>query len=145
MRMRAAMIVGITGIVSAAALATNACAGSSTGSLDQGPRAGSEGGPCPGGGASCDVGLVCLSNLCVKPGDGGSTTSSSSSGSSSGGTGDASADDGGFDAAACKFKHPLLDGGLRYCVGGECHCETDDSCYAKDIAGSCCKGKTVCY
>lgn len=149
MIMRTAGIVSIAGVVSMVIASASACGGSDS-TVSQGGRAGSEGGPCPSGGASCDVGLICLSNTCVKPADGdaGGTTSSSSSGGSSGAPSDGSVqeDANGGDAAACKFQHPLLDAGLRYCDPGDCYCKKADSCYAKGIAAACCEGNEgTCY
>lgn len=147
MIMRTAGIVSIAGVVSMVVITASACGGSDS-TVSQGGRAGSEGGPCPTNGGTCDVGLVCLSKTCVKPadGDGGSTSSSSSSGSSGttdGSAGEAASD---FDAAACKYQHPVLDAGLRYCAPGHCYCKKADSCYPKAIAAPCCEGdEGTCY
>lgn len=148
MIMRRAGIVSIAGVVSMFVATAVACGGSDS-DVAQGGRAGSEGGPCPTNGGSCDVGLVCLSKTCVRPaeGDGGSTSSSSSGGSS--GTpsdGSVQEDANGFDAAACKYQHPLLDAGLRSCDPGHCYCKKTDGCYAKGIAAACCEGNEgTCY
>lgn len=153
MIIRAGGIVSIAGVVSMIAASASACSGSESNAVNEGPRVGSEGGPCPAAGTSCDVGLVCLSNLCVRPaetdGSPSASSSSSSSGSngSSGGPADASTDEAAaFDAADCKFKHPLLDAGLRFCGPGDCYCKGADSCYPKSIAAACCGGSEgTCY
>jgi len=146
MIMRTAGIVSIAGVVSMVFATASACGGSDN-TVAQGGRAGSEGGPCPTNGGSCDVGLVCLSNTCVKQADGDAGSSSSSSGSSGSPT-DASTGDGAsdFDAAACKYQHPLVDAGLRYCEPGHCYCKKTDGCNAKAIAAPCCEGNEgTCY
>jgi len=60
-----------------------------------------------------------------------------------------SADGGGSpDAAGCAFKHPLLDGGARFCAAGECYCawSNGESCYAAPIAAECCPSVSfICY
>lgn len=151
MVIRAVRIVSITGVISMVVVSAGACGGSEGSTVGSGPRAGSEGGLCAGD-KSCDVGLVCLSDLCVKPAndDGGSTTTStsSSSGGSSSGSADGSIGDGSspFDAAACKGSHPLLDASLRYCEAEHCYCKKNDSCLAKVIAAQCCDGdQGTCY
>ena len=147
MIMRRAGIVSIAGVVSMVVATASACGGSDSDVAQA--RAGSEGAPCPTNGGSCDVGLVCLSNTCVRPGEGdGGSTSSSSSGGSSGAPSDGSVpeDANAFDAAACKFQHPLVDASLRSCDPGHCYCKKTDSCYAKAIAAPCCEGNEgTCY
>jgi hypothetical protein len=147
MILRRAGIVSIAGVVSMFVAGAAACGGSDSDVATA--RAGSEGGPCPTNGESCDVGLVCLSKTCVKPvqGDADSTSSSSSGGSS--GTpsdGSVSVDANAFDAAACKYQHPLVDAGLRYCDPGHCYCKKTDGCNAKALAALCCEGNEgTCY
>jgi hypothetical protein len=128
-----------------------------------GPRAGAEGGPCPPPGTSCDVDLVCLSNLCVRPNpepagsDGGGGTKTDDAGTSGpdGSTADGStAADTGADGprdtgvdgdSGCIFRHPLVDAGARYCSAGQCYCKPADSCYPTSIAASCCSAAVTCY
>jgi hypothetical protein len=81
---------------------------------------GTEGSPCPRSGGGCKSGLVCVSNVCVVSEQQQGASSSSSvdgggNGESDGGGGETSTPDAPFDAAQCKFLHPLVDGGARYC------------------------------
>lgn len=112
------------------------------------PAVGSEGGACPPAGTSCDVGLVCRSNVCVRAegataSDAGGTVAASSSQLDASEPQDAAADaDSG--PVQCVFKHPLLDGGARFCEVGECYCADPDSCYPKATAQACCKVAVTC-
>lgn len=70
---------------------------------------------------------------------------------SSGGNTDADASSSSDSAAdatppECKYKHPLLDAGKRFCGNGECYCAKVDSCYGMAIAKTCCDDMpVVCY
>ncbi len=149
-------------LLAASLLLMVAAACSGTTGVSPAPRAGSEGGPCPPHGTSCDVDLVCLSNLCVRPEpatgagtgpDGSVSIVDGASGASDTGV-DASVVDAGADGprdaglaadAGCKFGHPLLDAGARYCAAGHCYCKPADSCYPMAIASLCCTVPVTCY
>jgi hypothetical protein len=46
--------------------------------------------------------------------------------------------------AGCSRKHPLLDGGLRYCGAEDCYCSDPDSCFSVATAARCCNVAVVC-
>ena len=124
------------------------CSGATSPDLRSDPLAGSEGGECIATGTPCDVGLVCLSNRCVRPaGSGGATDSGGGEASM---PDDASPPDSGVGDAdsappECKDKHPLLDGGARFCAAGDCYCSMPDNCYPKAEADACCSAAVTCY
>lgn len=69
------------------------------GCSSSGPAAGSERGPCYGNG-TCNAGLVCLSNLCVREGGGATGGSQGATGGSQGATGGSGAGGGGVGVGA---------------------------------------------
>jgi len=81
-----------------------------------GKPAGTEGGACYGNG-SCNSGLICLSHVCVSPGDG--AAGSSAGGSAGGGTGGGSGTTGAAGAGATGGTGGGSDGGAPV-VGVPC-------------------------
>jgi hypothetical protein len=139
--------------IAALVYAVPACSGSSDALLpgDGWKTEGNEGGPCRTTGTGCNAGLVCVSEVCVQADSGAAGTGNNADGSATGvDSGDAGVSRDGAqndadnrDGSQCVFKHPLVDGGARFCGAGDCYCDTKDSCYATAIATSCCGGGTL--
>lgn len=123
--------------------ATNDSAGNTDASSDTGTDAASEGGSCAKtqpGGNGCSVGeCLCAGNpsTCYEAAEATACCGASVLCTTPGG--------GDPDAGACTFKHPLVDGGARFCEMGNCYCkwQTSESCFAANVAATCCPSDAI--
>src|SRR5262249_60649562 len=53
-------------------------------------------------------------------------------------------DSGATSDAGCTGRHPLLDGSVRFCNGGDCYCSNPDSCLPQATAAKCCSVAVIC-